>query len=157
VLDTIFETYECKADAKGRVLMPVSLQKKLNSVIRNGFVIKRSVFSSCLELFPMNEWELTMKDINKLNRFNRKHLDFIRRFTAGVRTVELDTNGRFLIPKDLMEHAGITKNITLSGTISVIEIWDTAKYEAAIKENANDISFADLAEEIMGGGPDDES
>ncbi|HLU51858.1 MAG TPA: division/cell wall cluster transcriptional repressor MraZ [Flavobacteriaceae bacterium] len=156
-VQNFFETYQCKADAKGRVLIPSALLKKLAPIIDKGFVMKRSVFSKCLELFPMEEWERTMQKLNKLNRFNRRHMDFIRRYTAGVRVLELDANGRFLIPKDLMVHAGITKDITLSGTISVIEIWDTALYEAAIKENANDIDFADLAEDIMGGGPDDES
>lgn len=156
-MQNFFETYQCKADAKGRVLIPAALLKKLAPIRNNGFVMKRSVFSRCLELYPMNEWEQTMQQLNKLNRFNRKHMDFIRRYTAGVRLIEVDAHGRFLIPKDLMIHAGISKDITLNGTISVLEIWDTAQYEEAIKQDANDIDFADLAEQIMGGGPNDEN
>ena len=75
-------TYECKADTKGRILMPIAIKKQLSSVITNGFVLKRSVFNSCLELYPVKEWILLIEKINSLNRFNKKNNDFIRRFTA---------------------------------------------------------------------------
>jgi MraZ protein len=141
-------TYECKADAKGRFMMPSGIKKQLEPVIQNGFVIKRSVFQPCLELYPMEEWEKLMLKLNGLNRFNRKHNDFIRRFTAGVKTVEVDGNGRLLIPRDLIAVAGITKEITVSSAINIIEIWDKTRYEKAIEDATQD--FADLAEEVMG-------
>jgi MraZ protein len=89
-----------------------------------------------------------MEKMGKLNRFNRKNNDFIRRFTAGVKTVELDAAGRLLIPKDLSSFAGIDKEIVISSAINIIEIWDKNQYEQAINEAA--IDFADLAEEVMG-------
>ena len=100
-------TYECKADAKGRVMMSSAFKKQLSAVLQDGFVVKRSVFQPCLELYPMEEWNLMMQKINKLNRFVKKNNDFIRRFTAGVKTVEVDASGRILIPKDLCQFAGI--------------------------------------------------
>ena len=141
-------TYECKVDAKGRMMMPSALKKQLSAVLQEGFVLKRSVFQPCLELYPMHEWNLMMGKINQLNRFVKKNNDFIRRFTAGVKTVEVDANGRLLIPKDLVGFAGIDKEIVLSSAINIIEIWDKDKYENAIDEAADD--FADLAEEVMG-------
>lgn len=104
-------TYECKADIKGRVMIPTALKKQLAPVSTRGFVIKRAVFQSCLELYPMEEWLLLMKKMSSLNRFNRKNNDFIRRFTAGVRSLEMDAAGRLLIPKDLSGFAGIKKEI----------------------------------------------
>lgn len=89
-----------------------------------------------------------MQKINKLNRFKKKNNDFIRRFTAGVKIVEVDGNGRLLIPKDLVGFAGITKEVVLSSAVNIIEIWDKPSYETAIDEAADD--FADLAEEVMG-------
>jgi MraZ protein len=89
-----------------------------------------------------------MQKISGLNRFNRKNVDFIRRFTAGVKSVELDVAGRLLIPKDLQSFAGIHKEIVISSAINIIEIWDKERYEQAINDSAND--FADLAEEVMG-------
>ena len=146
-------TYECKADTKGRILMPIAIKKQLSSVITNGFVLKRSVFNSCLELYPMKEWILLMEKINSLNRFNKKNNDFIRRFTAGVKTVEMDISGRLLIPKDLVKHAQIGKEIVVSSAVNILEIWDKSLYEKAIDEATLD--FGALAEEVMGDKNDD--
>jgi MraZ protein len=103
----------------------------------------------------MDEWEQLMQRINKLNRFNRKNNDFVRRFTAGVKVIELDTTGRLLIPKDLIGFAKINKEIVLSSAINIVEIWDKDNYEKAIDDAAND--FADLAEEVMGDQSSDDN
>ena len=129
-------------------MVPSALKKQLSPSLADGFVIKRAVFQPCLELYPMSEWNSLMDKMSKLNRFNRKNNDFIRRFTAGVRTVELDSAGRLLIPKDLMSFAGLSKEIVIASAITIVEIWDKAQYETAIADAAND--FADLAEDVMG-------
>ncbi len=141
-------TYECKADVKGRVMLSSALKKQLQPVLQEGFVLKRAVFQPCLELYPMREWTEMMGKIGKLNKFKKKNNDFIRRFTAGVKQVELDATGRILMPKDLIDFAKIKKDIVLSSSINIIEIWDKEKYEKAI-DDASD-GFADLAEEVMG-------
>ena len=141
-------TYECKADEKGRIMLPVSLKKQLSDKLKNGFVIKRAVFNSCLELYPLKEWDELMLRINKLNRFNKKNIDFIRRFTAGVRQIEIDISGRILIPKDLINHAKISKDIVVSSAVNILEIWDKTLYEEAINDAKGD--FGNLAEDVMG-------
>lgn len=141
-------TYEGKADAKGRLLLSNALKKQLMPVLQEGFVIKRSVFQPCLELYPMPEWNAMMSKVNTLNRFVKKNNDFIRRFTAGVKIVELDSLGRLLIPKDLQAFADINKNVVLSSALNIIEIWDKDKYEKAIDDAT--VDFADLAENVMG-------
>ena len=141
-------TYDCKADAKGRVMIPVTLKNQMAPVLNKGFVIKRSVFQPCLELYPMDEWNLLMQKMNKKNRFRKKNNDFIRRFSAGVKPVEIDATGRLLIPRNLMDIAGISKNVVLSSTINIIEIWDKDSYEKVLEETA--VNFAELAEEVMG-------
>lgn len=146
-MNSITGTYECKVDAKGRLMLPTSLKKQFKS-LEDGFVLKRSVFQPCLELYPMKEWNEMMLKVNKLNRFVKKNNDFIRRFTAGVKTIEVDSAGRLLIPKDLLVFSKIEKEIVMSSAINIVEIWDKDLYENAI-ENATD-DFADLAEEVMG-------
>ncbi|MBT8281810.1 division/cell wall cluster transcriptional repressor MraZ [Muriicola soli] len=141
-------TYECKADVKGRVMIPVTLKNQMAPVINKGFVIKRSVFQPCLELYPMEEWNLLMEKMNRKNRFKKKNNDFIRRFSAGVKPVEIDATGRLLIPKNLIAIAGITKEVVLSSAINIIEIWDKDSYEKVLDETAE--NFAELAEEVMG-------
>ena len=147
-------TYECKADVKGRLMIPSAIKKQLLPILQEGFVLKRSVFQPCLELYPMSEWNVMMEGVNKLNRFRKKNNDFIRRFTAGVKVVELDASGRLLIPKDLSAFSGISKNVVVASAVNIIEIWDKDKYEKAIDDATGD--FADLAEEVMGGGDDDD-
>ena len=141
-------TYECKADAKGRIMLPVALKKQLAQNLAEQFVLKRAVFNSCLELYPIKEWKVMMEKVNQLNRFNKKNNDFIRRFTAGVRIVDADQTGRLLIPKDLFVHAGISKEVVISSAVNILEIWDKVRYEEAISEAT--VDFGTLAEEVMG-------
>jgi len=152
-LSSLIGTYECKVDAKGRLMLPAALKKQLAPALQNGFVLKRAVFQPCLELYPMAEWEALMQKVNKLNRFKKKNNDFIRRFTAGVKIIEVDATGRLLIPKDLVAFADISKEIVMSSAINIVEIWDKDKYEQAIDDATGD--FADLAEEVMGQDDDD--
>jgi len=147
-LINLIGTYECKVDAKGRLMISSAFKKQLSPILQEGFVLKRAVFQPCLELYPMQEWNEVMVKVNSLNRFVKKNNDFIRRFTAGVRMIELDASGRLLIPKDLCQFAGIQKQIVLSSAINIIEIWDKDNYEKAIDDAATD--FASLAEEVMG-------
>jgi len=144
----IIGTYECRVDAKGRLMFPVAFKSQLNEVAGQGFVIKRSIFRNCLELYPMPEWNAESARINRLNRFRKKNVDFIRKFMAGVKTVELDSTGRLLIPKDLVKFATISQDVVLASVVNKIEIWDKAEYEKAVDYQPDD--FADLAEEVMG-------
>ena len=140
--------YECKVDSKARLMVPVQLKKQLGAALTSPFILKRSVFHTCLELFTIDSWNNVVKDINQLNRFVKKNNDFIRMFTAGVKVVALDVTGRLLIPKDLQSYARISKELVLSSSANMIEIWDKIAYESIIHNK--DIDFAQLAEEVMG-------
>ncbi|MBN3036484.1 MAG: hypothetical protein JW861_12935 [Bacteroidales bacterium] len=142
-------TYECRVDEKGRVLVPGGLKKELAEVLHEGFVIKRSIFRECLELYPLREWEKEVSVVNRLNRFVRKNVEFIRKFMAGVKPLELDGSGRILIPRDLMAFAGIERDIVLTSQINKIEIWNKEKYESVVGDK--EVDFAALAEDVMGG------
>lgn len=141
-------TYECKIDDKGRVKLPSSLIKQMEGFGDDAFVVKRSVFQPCLEVYPMKGWERLMSKINKLNRFQKRNADFIRQFTAGLKTVEPDNAGRLQISKDLTQYAGFHKDIVITSAGELFEIWDKHAYEAVITASKED--FAQLAEEVMG-------
>lgn len=149
-LEAIIGTYECKADDKGRLMLPAPLKKQMAASLQDGFVLKRSVFQPCLELYPMTEWNAMMAKINKLNRFVKKNNDFIRRFTAGVKLIEVDSAGRLLIAKDLQQYAQIKAKgeIVLASAVNIVEIWDKDLYEKSLDNS--EIDFADLAEDVMG-------
>ena len=141
-------TYECKVDSKGRVMMPSAIKRQLGNIINQGFVLKRSVFNKCLELHPLSHWESLMSQVNQLNRFVKKNNDFIRLFTAGVKSIDADKNGRIQLPKNLISFAKIKNQVVLSSNLNMIEIWDKESYEIELKNASDD--FPVLAEEVMG-------
>ena len=145
----LFGVYECSADAKGRVMLPGAFQKQLATFLKKGFVIKRSIFSKSLELYPMGTWHEMVKDVNKLNRFVKKNVEFIRMFNYGVKALDLDDSSRILIPKDLVQFAGIKKDVVLAAATDRIELWDKKAYEKFVRENSTDSDK--LAEDVMGG------
>ena len=149
---TLYEllgTYECTVDAKGRAMLPAPFKKALVAVLDKGFVLKRSVFGTCLELYTMEDWQRTKKDVDRLNRFKKENIEFIRAFSAGLKAVDIDASGRLLLPKDLIGFAGITKDVVMSVTSNnIIEIWDKKKYEDAV--NIPNTEFENLAERVMG-------
>tara|TARA_B100000683_G_C12215706_1_gene442757 strand:+ start:182 stop:643 length:462 start_codon:yes stop_codon:yes gene_type:complete len=140
--------YNCKVDAKGRLMIPMQLKKQLSVHLDSSFILKRSVFHSCLELYTMASWNNVVDDVNKLNRFVKKNNDFIRMFTAGVKLLDLDSNGRLLIPKGLKSFAKITNQVVLSSSGNMVELWNTASYEATV--NNPNVDFSKMAEEVMG-------
>lgn len=148
-MNGLFGVYECSADAKGRVMFPVAFKKQMTQELKAGFVLKRSIFSKSLELFPMSVWHEIVKELNTKNRYVKKNMDFIRLFNAGVVQLELDSAGRLLIPKDLITFGAIKKDVVMAAAGDRIEIWDKKGYEKFIKDNAG--NFESLAEEVMGG------
>ena len=144
----IIGTYECKADNKGRIFLPVPIKKQLKDVLNDGFVIKRSVFNKCLEIHPMSEWNMLMEQVNSLNRFVKKNNEFIRSYMSGLKLINIDNTGRLLIPKDLFTYASLNKEVVLSSSVNMIEVWDKNNYEKSISITLE--NFGDLAEEVMG-------
>lgn len=147
-------TFECKIDDKGRIKIPALLAKQMENFGDETFVVKRSVFQSSLEVYPLSKWDLLMEKVNKLNRFVKKNADFIRIFTAGVKTVEMDKAGRIHISKDLTIFANLEKDIVLTSAGDFFEIWNKEAYEKVISADLE--NFALLAEEVMGGNTEDE-
>ncbi len=80
--------------------------------------------------------------------FKKKNAEFVTKFMAGVKPLELDGSGRLLIPRDLLKYGGITKEIVLTSVVNRIEVWDKTAYERAVDYDPDD--FASLAEDVMG-------
>lgn len=150
--------FECKLDAKGRLSFPAALKKQLAPEAQERFMLNRG-FEDCLALYPMDEWVKISGVINGLNMFVAKNREFARYFFRGATELELDSAGRILLPKRLLEYAGIDKELVLYGWSNKIEIWSIDRYNKLIGEEPKD--FSALAEEVMGklnmkgGGRDD--
>ncbi len=143
----IIGTYDCKADAKGRVTIPSGLKNQLTPMMSAGFVIKHSTFRDCLQLHPRKEYDETMEKIKSKGRFNRKYVKMLRQFVSGAQPVSIDDSGRLQIPKDLVAFAGIQKEVVLTAIIDVIEIWDKDRYNADMADGADE--YPDLLEEVL--------
>ncbi|MDQ2180354.1 division/cell wall cluster transcriptional repressor MraZ [Marinifilum sp. D714] len=148
-MQTFIGDYQCKLDAKGRVLLPSAFRKLLNGDSENRCVLRKNLHDRCLDLYPMKEWERQIEMVRaRVNTFNKRHAAFMREFYRGTAEVQIDSNGRILIPKKFFEFAGFRKEITLAGQDDKIEIWDTEAYE---KPALSDDDFSSLANEILGG------
>tara|TARA_B100001109_G_scaffold255753_1_gene260556 strand:+ start:4415 stop:4888 length:474 start_codon:yes stop_codon:yes gene_type:complete len=140
--------FDCKLDAKGRLMVPSGLRKQLDPAANESFVINRG-FEKCLVLYPKNDWERISSEVNQLNQYVKKNREFIRYFYRGATELSLDGNGRILLPKRLQEYGGVGKEVVLFAYSDRIEIWDKDTYENLLTDEPDD--FANLAEEVMGG------
>ncbi|HPF92831.1 MAG TPA: protein mraZ [Tenuifilaceae bacterium] len=143
--------YICKVDDKGRMLFPSAFKKQNKSASPDRYVLKKDIFEGCLVLYTMDEWERQNALIRRnTNPYNREHSKFLREFYRGTSELALDSSGRLLIPKRLLELINAGKELALTGQDSRIEIWAKDAYEAHI---ADEESFANLAEKILGSTP----
>lgn len=144
--------FEVKMDSKARFLLPSGLRKQLDPASKEEFVMNRG-FEGCLVLYPMTEWDKITARLKKLNLFVAKNRAFYRQFHNGATSIGLDSNGRVLVSKSLMSYAGLDKDVILFAYANRIEVWSKDRYEEVMNQDAD--SFADLAEDVMGGMEED--
>lgn len=141
--------YEATLDTKGRFLVPAGFKKQLPENEDVSFVLNRG-FEKCLSLYTSSGWDPIFSELSKLNDFDPKVRQFKRYFLNGATQVNPDSAGRLLLPKNLMEYAGLEKDIVLVSAIDKIEIWDKTKYQQFF-ETFSPETFSDLAKEVMAG------
>lgn len=139
--------FDCKLDAKGRMMIPSSLKKQLPEAEREGLVINRG-FEKHLVIYTKKEWDSITEELSKLNVYEKKSRDFIRYFTRGATELSLDSANRILFPKALIEYAGINGEVVLSCVLNKIEVWAKDAYDSQMDNEPE--NFANLAEEVMG-------
>lgn len=139
---------EARTDVKGRVFLPSTFRRQLQSATEGCFIMRKDTFQNCLVLYPENVWNEQMNELRaRLNRWNAKHQMLFRQFVADVEIVTLDGNGRFLIPKRYLKLANIDQEVRFIGMDDTIEIWA----KEALEQPFLDIEiFGKELEEIMG-------
>jgi len=147
-MTTFIGDYSCKVDAKGRIILPMVFKKQMPSAAEDRFVVRKGIFDKCLVLYSMEEWNKELEKIRgRLNPYNKEHNDFMRIFFKGTAELELDSSNRLLIPKRMLELAGIEKDVVLLGKDRCIEIWAEEVY-AQIDMPSD--QFSNLAEKLLG-------
>ncbi len=146
-MSSLIGEFDCKVDAKGRFMFPINLRKQLDVAFDQGFVINRNLHQKCLVLYPILEWNKLNKKLSKLNRLIKANDVFVRKFTGGATGADADNTGRVLLPKSLVDYAGISTDIKVLGSNNVIEIWDKNLYDQFLSQ---DVDIEKLAEDVLG-------
>lgn len=138
--------YECKLDSKGRIIFPSGLLQELPEEQRKLLVINRGL-DNCLELYLESEWERRCLEVNELDEYDDDNREFKRYFYMGARNLYFDGSNRLLIPKFLLQYAGVEKDICLLAQANKIELWDAKSYE--LKRLNKQKEYLALAKKVM--------
>ena len=138
VIEMFMSEYNHTIDAKGRLIIP----SKFREVLGEEFVVSKGM-DGCLFVYANEDWNAFEQKLTSLPLINKEARQFARFFLAGAAQVELDKQGRILLPANLREFAGLDKEVVLVGVGSRIEIWSRDKWEAVnADENMDDITAA---------------
>jgi MraZ protein len=140
--------FSCKVDAKGRLSMPAAFKKQLGPGVGSSFVVKKDLFENCLAIYAMDQWQREMKIIRKrVSPNTRDGSEFLKNFHRNTAEVELDSAGRLLIPRKLLEKVGAGKEVVLVGQDIRLQLWAAGQYES---DNLGEDEMAGLAEKFLG-------
>ncbi|WP_414056038.1 division/cell wall cluster transcriptional repressor MraZ [Macrococcus equi] len=134
--------YQHQLDTKGRMIVPAKFRDELTE----HFVITRGL-DKCLFGYPSDEWKRIEEKLKTLPMTKRDARKFMRLFFSGAVEVEIDKQGRINIPKNLMEYAGLSKECTVIGVSSRIEIWDRNNWNDFYEDTEE--NYEEIAEELI--------
>lgn len=120
--------YECTVDPKGRMILPAKVKVRLPEGFNSEIFLLRST-DPCLLIYPMPEWEKMAEKISGLNEFDEHTAIIQRNFLRGGQECDLDNTGRFLIPKRMLDYAGISKDAIVVGLGNRLELWNPDIYD----------------------------
>lgn len=135
-----------KLDSKGRLVLPSRIKAQLPSGDGNELMMRKG-FEQCLIIYPMVEFKKVFSKISALNEFNEEYRKLQRNFFSGTAMVEMDANGRFVIPKNMLAYAQLEKDLILIGTGNKVEVWNPSIYEKHLIKDSSELSK--LAEKYL--------
>lgn len=131
-------------DDKGRLAVP----KKFRSELAKGAVVTRGL-DNCLFLYTKKEWEKLAEKLAQLPFSQANTRAFARLMLAGAMDVDIDKQGRIMLPDYLRNFAGLKKNTVVAGLYNRLELWDQEKWEAyKTKTEKESISIAEQMAEL---------
>nr|WP_025775986.1 division/cell wall cluster transcriptional repressor MraZ [Clostridium botulinum] len=132
--------YNHGLDTKNRIIIPAKFREELGK----NFVLTKGL-DGCLYVYPKSQWEVLQKKLETLPLTNKNARAFVRFFFSGAHELELDKQGRTLIPQNLLEYGQIQKEIISIGVSNRIEIWSKEKWE---EYNNSNIDYDSIAEQM---------
>jgi MraZ protein len=146
VKDMFIGSFKYSIDTKNRISIPAKLRKYLEGDGNDKFYINRGI-AKCIDIYPSSQWKELLNRLDQLNHFNSKEAMFLRMFLQKASEETLDSQYRILLPQNLIEYAGIEKEVFILGAIKKIEIWNPAIYEKYLQDQEE--SFEQVAEKVM--------
>lgn len=138
---------DAKMDEKGRVFLPAVFRRVMQREGVDGLILRRDVFQQCLVLYPENVWNAQVDAITqRTNMFDSKGRAALRGFVAGAESINMDSNGRILIPQRYAEIAGLDYEVRFIGVDDTIEIWNK---QSAIEMLSRTDELAQSLETLM--------
>ena len=131
--------YEGKLDAKGRLVLPARIKNGLPETSGNEMVVGLG-FEKCLIVYPILEFKKLYAKVAGLSEFNPDYRKLQRNFFRGNTVVELDSSGRFLIPKQMLNYAQLEKQVVVVGMGNKVELWNPELYKEQLYDNQNEFS-----------------
>ena len=138
--------HECKLDAKGRLVLPSRLKSVLPEASKKSIIVRKG-FESNLIIYPITEFQNIYTRISSLNEFSSEQRKLKRNLFSGISQVDFDSNGRFLIPKNMISHCEIERDVILIGVGNIIQLWDPRKYKNNLIKDSKE--FSTLAQKYL--------
>jgi MraZ protein len=136
-------TYYYSIDHKGRLSIPVRFRDKTESPVAEHYVIARG-FEGCLYVYPRDSWMIIEEKLSSLKTISDPRARFfVRTLLSNAADARVDKLGRIMIPQNLLDLAGIRKDVVVRGVLDKMEIWDPEalkKYEEAQPETYEDVA-----------------
>lgn len=152
-MSTFLGDFACKADSKGRIVVPSAFKKVLNAMEEKCLVAKKDLFEDCINLIPHKEWEKEMESLRtKVNMYNKQQAAFFNQYLRGVAEINIDANGRILLPKRLIERISDSRNMVMVGVDVKIQLWSEEVYN---QTQMPEEELARMADFILGGNSDE--
>jgi len=137
-------TYTPRLDDKGRLILPAKYRDEL----ANGLVLTRGQ-ERCIYVFSTREFERYLEKLQDAPMSSRQTRDYVRVFLSGASDEMPDKQGRITIPQVLRQYAGLDREVTVIGSGSRAEIWDSPSWDSYLREQEQ--SFSETDEEIIPG------
>lgn len=124
--------YYYSLDPKGRIIIPAPFREIISSNYNPKLYIVNAAFDRCLHVYPQEEWNSLEEKVRQLPKMQEEVRFFMRRVIASAQEVELDKQGRILVPASLREDAGLNSEIAIVGQIEKIELWDRKEWDNVV-------------------------
>lgn len=121
--------FEHTIDEKGRVAIPARFREG----VREGLVVTRG-FDRCLQAFPRPTWQGLAQRISALSLGNEEARNLRRLIFSGAAELEVDRQGRILIPQNLREYAALAEQVLIAGMNTYFELWSRERWQNVLEE-----------------------